>query len=788
MLLHGAIAVLLTLFIVLAPFYNALYYSTNYLFEMPVFAWLLVLAVPCLIGGALLYAKRDQGTKNDVIVIGAALLIPASALLSHFFSEASYASYASFLIRLMAALLFITAYIWSRSKLFAEFLLIVLMGSGYLLVLHGFLNIAGIVQFKDAILLSGPIDDLELRLNSVFQYANAYAAYLIALLLGSLYVIVHTSNKALRGAIAFMLVPIALSLLLTGSKGGLVVLMGGLTALLLCLNLYSQIRVLLLLTVSLAASILLMSPVMQLGVEIGSGTDQAGASFIMLLVIGPSLLVTGLSTFSNRLWTERLRQRVALLDNMRFSRYWLIAIPGLLGVLGVMLYVLIYLSFPQLIPDYVRNRLGNITSFSERFLFYKDSLRIFADHPATGIGGGAWGDVILHYKSAPYQSSQAHSFLFQSLSEYGLIGLLCLLALIGYVFITFIRRGGIAPLSQGTRPGTVFFLIAFTLLLHSLIDFTMTYVYLLLLVFICLGAMLASAAAPRPSGSASSAVTRGWLGFCSLLLIALSLFAAQQTAGLVRGNDAFRKALDTDEAAKDPAKTWAVLQPALARSYTNPHYAMFGNSLLVQQYSQSGNNAYFEQADAALQALRREEPYSFAVREQQYHFYMSKGDWEGAFSFVEGQLDMYPWDIQLYENIVQTAYRLGAMRKETGELGQMDLWWNRALDYYGEAAAKNESLHTINNTSHPSGIEFFPTDLMTYNAGIIYFSRGEYATAEATLKDKITYYPENETQKGVIRWYLASLLKQGKEDIALYNQLISIDIREKDLVAELAQR
>ncbi len=75
-------------------------------------------------------------------------------------------------------------------------------------------------------------------------------------------------------------------------------------------------------------------------------------------------------------------------------------------------------------------------SLGIRFVMWKATARITKDRPLTGIGAGAWEAMVPLYQTEGAQLETdyyVHNEVLQLLAEYGLIGLLFLLSLIGYL-------------------------------------------------------------------------------------------------------------------------------------------------------------------------------------------------------------------------------------------------------------------------------------------------------------------------------------------------------------------
>ena len=128
-------------------------------------------------------------------------------------------------------------------------------------------------------------------------------------------------------------------------------------------------------------------------------------------------------------------------------------------------------------------------SVLERLTFYKDGLKTSQDYPILGAGGAAWQAIYEQYQNNPYESRQAHSFYVQTLVEIGWLGLLIMLALFAYIYYLYIRSHIRHPELRGSH--LIFYIFSLTLLVHSAIDFDMSYVYIGAIVFISLGCMIA---------------------------------------------------------------------------------------------------------------------------------------------------------------------------------------------------------------------------------------------------------------------------------------------------------
>lgn len=120
-------------------------------------------------------------------------------------------------------------------------------------------------------------------------------------------------------------------------------------------------------------------------------------------------------------------------------------------------------------------------SVSQRFIFWRDGLRILARNPITGNGYGAWQAMYMRVQSYTYYSTQSHSFAIDTLLNVGIVGFIALIALVVPMF-----RQMIWPQVQGLRMNAVDWALmaaGWMAFCHSLMDWDMAFLYLLTLFF-----------------------------------------------------------------------------------------------------------------------------------------------------------------------------------------------------------------------------------------------------------------------------------------------------------------
>lgn len=114
-------------------------------------------------------------------------------------------------------------------------------------------------------------------------------------------------------------------------------------------------------------------------------------------------------------------------------------------------------------------RISEITpsssSFVERLMYYKDSLKIIRDYPLFGTGAGGWASVFPSYQSGFYAAKYVHSSILQKMLDSGAVGTLLALAVaVFYMYCYFKAR------KTNKNYADILFVINAAIVAHSLFD------------------------------------------------------------------------------------------------------------------------------------------------------------------------------------------------------------------------------------------------------------------------------------------------------------------------------
>lgn len=364
------------------------------------------------------------------------------------------------------------------------------------------------------------------RLRAPIGYWNALALLGDAALpLGMWVAARRGSSHRVRAAGVLLLYGAMVSMLLTYSRGGLVV---GVVAVAVWLLIGTgRIESLAALAVSAPVALLVFAYAHTLSGVAGDGVSRAtrahdGRLFAVALVVGAAVVVW------TALWSARWEEAHPISDasERRFVR---LAVGGAAGlVVGLLLVSVARAGGPgdwidarwhefsspvQLNQDPARLR--SISS-NNRWTWWKEAASTFGDHPVQGTGAGAFrfvhtpryeGDSVL----------EPHNLALQDLAETGLVGFL--LAIGSAFFAVLAIRSALRRLEGEDRAAAAALAVGIiAYLLHALIDFDWDFVAVTAPVLLAVGAL---AAAGRQSRWAERPTLMD--GFVAIAGLALSL-------------------------------------------------------------------------------------------------------------------------------------------------------------------------------------------------------------------------------------------------------------------------
>lgn len=784
------------LFLTWTPFQTALFNGQELQFEKPIF-WAAILA--CLLmflWTAQYYKQIKLKDERDWLAVGV-LLLPLTYILSLISAASHSLAMNMIIINCIYAIMFIIGLYVLRDKLGNRIIQNTIMAIAYLIVGFGLLHWFGqgktagaIAKWFSNTVLNGTYthavmtDSNGLRLTSVFQYANTYAAFLMAFLFAAVF-FATTSKKWYGQAFhSFMLVPIIVSLLLTLSRGGLVMLPVVFVLLLLFLKPAKQILWILYCGIAGVASLIISKPVTEQGLSLNEAFSSSGALKGWGILLGASAVVGLLGWGIQSFIAPKLEKALNNWSAKKASNMWIPISSLVLG--GLLIFLFIGTNLKNVLPQNISVRLENINfnqhSVLERFTFYKDAMKVLADYPIIGAGGGAWASLYEQYQNNPYTSTQAHNFFLQYLIEVGLIGFLIFMSFIAYVFYKYVR-GYVRADDEGRNNHFLYLILVLSILIHSILDFNMSYVFMGILVFLGLGGMAAVMdSKPIKKWSVQDSTARNIytavIGLASIIVLITSIRYVQAAEAGMEARRIVQVSTSFEEI-KAPLDKDLSIRPSHTES------VLLLNSLYQSVYQQTQDESFFQLSSNLLNQALEDEPYNKSILNRLVQSYEMIQQPEQAYEILVNNAYKFKWDINWYEQIINKGYDLGMKALGEGDTAGKEKYFNFATEAFVKVQEGIKHLATLPE-GQLQGNPFENTPDMILHAGKMYFMMNQPEQAAEALKLGIQEDLSQTTQQEIVRWYLAALQKQNLSDDALMEKLTQVDPNAKDNVQQLA--
>ncbi|MEC0171195.1 O-antigen ligase family protein [Paenibacillus graminis] len=738
-----ALVVAFIVFLVWTPFQVGLFNGQQIDYEKPIYVSSLLSGLLLLVWIGLYYKKFKLEEQRDLLAV-ASLLLPITYALSLFGAASHYMAMNILFIQSMYIAVFIIALYLLKQKQLNVVIQNAVLAIAYFIVGFGLLNWLGAWKFAGGLVgwfsdtVSGGkyldavmTDSNGLRLTSIFQYANTYAAFLMAFLFVAVFALVRSKKWYGTLTHGFMLVPIIVSLLLTLSRGGLVMLPVVFVLLLLSLKPVKQILWIIHLGIAGLASLAIASPVTNLGTELSTAFTSSAAFKGWAYLLGASAIVAACGWVIQRFAAPWLQNKLEGWESRKLAGLWL---PLLSVVLvAVVAFLLIGTSARSILPANMETRLENINfkqhSVLERITFYKDAMKVVKDYPIIGAGGGGWASLYEHYQDYPYTSRQAHNFFLQYLIEVGIVGFVVFMGFIGYIFYKYIR-GYLKRDKDEFDNGFIFYIIALSVLVHSILDFNLSYAFMGILVFIGLAGMGAA--------MDSKPLRRNWnkpgIRFSYLAVLAIGIiFMFFLSVSAVGSSNSVMKAKRLIGVSQSYEELKAPLMATLKDRPYHPEAAAYLASMDHQVFNQTKDEQYLNEAFSVLNRALKDEPNNKILLTLLASSYDLKGQNDLAFAVYRDNADKFNWDIEWYESLISRSQALARAANAEKDEAKKQEYLTTGLDAYKHVTDGVEHLKTL-PPEQLQGRPFSVTPTIALNAGKMQQMAGQNEEAAATLK------------------------------------------------------
>ncbi|UNK18022.1 O-antigen ligase family protein [Paenibacillus sp. N3/727] len=794
----SAVLIGLIVFLAWAPFQTALFNGQMLEFEKPIFQAAAAACVLLFLWIAKYFKSIRLDDQRDWLIVGV-LLLPLSYVISLLGAASHYLAMNMVIVQCIYAIMFIIAVYLLRDKMSNRVIQTTIMTVAYAIVVFGLLHWFGqgktagaIVNWFSKTVLNGiytnavMVDSNGLRLTSVFQYANTYAAFLMAFLFAAIFYITTSRKWYIQAFHSFMLVPIIVSLLLTLSRGGLVMLPVVFVLLLMFLKPAKQILWILYCAIAGVASLLISKPVTELGLQLNEKFSASGAFKGWGILLGVSVIIGVLGWVIQTYVAPMLDKGLERWSAKKGSSLWIPVASVVLS--GLLIFLFIGTSVKNILPQNIAIRLDNINlnqhSVLERFTFYKDAMKVVADYPIFGAGGGAWAALYEQYQNNPYTSRQAHSFFIQYLIEVGIVGFLIFMSCILYIFYKYIR-GYIKADEEGRNSHFLYVIIVLSILMHSTLDFNMSYVFLGILVFLGLGGM-AAVMDSKPltkwkiKDTTARGIYSGAVGIGAIVILITSVRYIQASSSALEA----RKVAQTS---KSYEEIKAPLDKDLSIRPSHPDSVLLLSSLYHSVYKQTQDETFYNMSVELLNKALKDEPSNKFMINRLIQGYQLKNEKDKAFDLLMANAKKFKWDIEWHEQIVNQAFDLGYQALGTGDTASKDKYFKSGTEIFEKVQAGIKHLTTLPE-GQLQGRAFENTPEMILNTGKMYFITDQPDKAAATLKIGLQEDLSQTANQDIAQWYLASLQKQGQSDEVLMDKLMKVNPNSQQEIQQLAEQ
>lgn len=366
-----------------------------------------------------------------------------------------------------------------------------------------------------------------------------------------------------------------------------------------------------------------------------------------LLLILPSIVIAPVifnGTFTNRELNSILISLVGVLILFAFyyfSPYFMakknikiISILALLLIMGVGGYFVIKqdLSNTNIFSRFTDISLED-SSVMGRLIFMQDAFKIVKDNLLLGTGGGGWNAEYRAYRSYLYFTSEVHNHYLQVLVENGILGFIVYLCLWYLLIFNLWRKYTV----EKSDSNLLLMTVALGLMLHSMIDFDLTYPVMYFLFWILI------AIAPDKLNSFQGLNKQGKLIFLAAPLVLLLFINTSLLIGWSYGRDGTRlMARNNLQSAIEKLETSTVFDPV------NPTYLTNLSQLYLAKGINDDNQEYRDKAIETINKSVKHNPTNFEWHIIKTRFLVELGKYEEAYQTALQAIRCAPFEEVVY--------------------------------------------------------------------------------------------------------------------------------------------
>ncbi|SDY99198.1 O-antigen ligase family protein [Tindallia californiensis] len=328
-------------------------------------------------------------------------------------------------------------------------------------------------------------------------------------------------------------------------------------------------------------------------------------------------------------------------------------------IIGIAFIAFIGAATYFLLPETIAERISHINldqrSAYERFEFSRNAFTIFWDQPLTGSGGGGWEARYEAFQTQPYTSRTAHSFLFQTMVEAGILGTVALFILGGtllFRLLMALRNKEVTTLSL--------VMAILSLLIYSILDFHLNFFSVAVILWIMIALIPWRLEYKMPAFFTRS------LSAAVLLLILIPAFLLSG----VRLH-AYRHHQQGVEALNHH-QNMEKAQHHLQKSVTyNPFHPMYRSHRAVVAPS--------EESIAMIEQGLIYAPNHERLSQQAIRYYLAANNKEKLEKYVEQYINHRPIKPQAYAYVANALNKLAMIEKQAGNVKEAEALYQKTI-------------------------------------------------------------------------------------------------------------
>ncbi len=330
------------------------------------------------------------------------------------------------------------------------------------------------------------------RVETVFQYANTASVYFLICFVFALTLANTYRNRILKSLMTGFGSILIFAFFLTGSRGGYIV---GAFALLMLFAIQPGAMKLSIIIGIFCSSVPVFTVMKGFNAGVSVGDNFETGKWIVLSFVLSTVMYFIISLINNK----------AVKDvEVRMGKWVGITFIAL-AMISVIAVTIFKDNIIQLLPPIMVKRIELLftdglksKNFLYRLIYNHDALKLIASHWLFGIGSNGWKALYQSVQDFFYTSSYVHNHFFQVFVDHGIIGFasytVLVIITVASAIYSYIRA--VDRLLKSCAAGLLCAFIA--LVIHSALDFNLSYVSILLLLWV----MIVAAAIDPPAQEA----------------------------------------------------------------------------------------------------------------------------------------------------------------------------------------------------------------------------------------------------------------------------------------------